>query len=583
YDAQKNTFATTFAEISVGCEACHGKGSAHVAWARDRNAGLAANPDDPSKGLAVLFDERRQAADWTPDPATGSPVEGRPLPSLRKEVETCGLCHERRSTIAEDWTPGHWLSDTQIVSGLREGLYFLDGQMRDEVYTYGTFKQSKMFAKGVTCSDCHDPHSGKLAAPADGLCLACHAGATYATPAHSHHADVAPAPGCPACHMPTRVYMVDDPRHDHGFRIPRPDLSVRFGTPNACNACHTDKSPQWAAEAIKAWGGSDRPGFQDYALAFHDAWEKAPHAEALLAKIAADPQVPAFARSSALGALAPYLSPNLLGLVRSGLADPDPMVRIGALDMLEGAPTAAIWPLAAPLLVDPVRGVRLRAVDLLAAVASARQPAADRAAFERAAREFVEAQNLNADRPDARVALGAFYARRGNAAEAEREFRTALQLVPQFAPAAIHLADLYRQMGRDADGVAVLSATIAVEPAAANLRHALGLALIRVRQSPEALVQLGEAVALDRTNETYVYAYAIALNAAGQSGEARAVLDGALARWPGSRRILSALVAISRDANDLPAALAYAERLAKLYPDDREIARFIEGVRGTVH
>ena len=192
---------------------------------------------------------------------------------LRKEVETCGLCHARRGEFSEDWVPGRSLSETHVVSPLTRGLYHADGQMRDEVYNYGSFKQSKMFAAGVTCSDCHEPHGAKLRVAGDGVCLQCHAPDKYATAAHNHHDGAKPAIACASCHMPTRTYMVVDRRHDHSFRIPRPDLSAKLGTPNACNDCHADKSPEWAAAAIERWFGSDREGFQKYAAAFHAAWQ----------------------------------------------------------------------------------------------------------------------------------------------------------------------------------------------------------------------------------------------------------------------------------------------------------------------
>ena len=178
--------------------------------------------------------------------------------------------------------------------------------------------------------------------------------------------------------MPTRTYMVVDPRHDHSLRIPRPDLSVKFGTPNACNDCHTDKSAEWAASAIESWYGPNRKGFQNYAEAFHAAWTDQPDAAKLLAVVAGDDNTPAFARASALTDLAPFVSPANVSLARAGLSDPDPMVRLGALDMLEGVPANQIWPLVAPLLSDPSRGVRIRAASLLAAVPTASQPTADR-------------------------------------------------------------------------------------------------------------------------------------------------------------------------------------------------------------
>ena len=241
----------------------------------------------------------------------------------------------------------------------RAGSISADGQMLDEVYNYGSFKQSKMFAAGVTCSDCHEPHAAKLRAPGDGVCLQCHAAGKYAAVAHHRHATADPALACASCHMPARTYMVVDRRHDHSFRIPRPDLSVTLGTPNACNDCHRDKPATWAAAAIESWHGPVRRGFQSYAEAFHAARTDHADAAALLAVVAADQNTPGIARATALSELGAHPSASIIPLARRAFADPDPMVRIGALDMLGNLPASQIWPLVSPLLSDSNRGVRI--------------------------------------------------------------------------------------------------------------------------------------------------------------------------------------------------------------------------------
>ena len=576
YDAASDRFATTFAEISVGCEACHGQGSAHVAWAREQQSWWPfGRKKDAAKGLAVRFGERSDAA-WTIDEVKGNAKRGRVPSMLRKEVETCGLCHARRGAFSEDWIPGEWLSDTHAVSGLTRGLYHADGQMLDEVYNYGSFKQSKMFAAGVTCSDCHEPHGAMLRLPGDAVCLQCHAASKYAAATHHHHEGVNPPLGCPSCHMPTHIYMVVDARHDHSLRIPRPDISVKLGTPNACNGCHTGKTAQWAAEAIERWYGPGRKGFQHYAEAFHAAWAGQADAGALLAAVASDPMTPAFARASALAELSSYVLPSNIDLAGRGLADPDPMVRTGALDMLENVPAPEIWPLVSPLLSDPSRGVRIKAAALLAAVPAASQPPADRERFEKAAAEFVAAQRLNADRPEARTALANFYVHRGLYSDAESEYKAALRLSPQFASAAVNLADLYRQLGRDADGGSVLRSAIAWMPNDPGLHHALGLTLVRLKQLDEALLELRRAAELDPDEARYIYVYAVALHSVGRGAEATKVLTDGLARHSGNRDILLALMTFSRDAGDLGSALDYARRLAKITPEDRDIANLIE-------
>ena len=584
YDAKTDHFTTNWAEISVGCEACHGQGSAHAAWARDQQSWWPfGKREDLNKGLLVRFDERRDAT-WAIDPKTRTARRSVAPVTLRKEVETCGLCHARRAGFHEDWIPGQWLSQTHVVEPLTRNTYHDDGQIRDveEPYNYAPFKQSKMFAAGVTCSDCHEPHSAKLRASGDGVCLQCHASDKYADASHRRHAGVASAPSCISCHMPVRTYMVVDPRHDHSFRIPRPDLSVKLGTPNACNDCHSDKTPQWAAATVEHWFGPDRKGFQTYGAAFHAARADQPDAAAFLAAVAADRNAPAVARAGALDELALRVSPANISAARTALTDLDPMVRIGALDMLDNMPAGQVWPWVAPLLSDPVRGVRIRAASLLAGVPTASQPPPDRERFERAAAEFIAAQRANADRPEARTTLGSFLARRGQPIEAETEYKAALLLSPQYAAASINLADLYRQLGRDGDGEAVLRAAIVASPRSAAARHAQGLALTRLRRPETALSEFRRAAELEPGEARYQYVYAVALHSAGQRDEAMTVLKEASKSHPSNREILQALVSFSRLAGDAEAALNYAERLAIIVPDDQGLAVLIRDLRRTV-
>lgn len=566
YDADANTFHTSWSDIEVSCEACHGPGSRHLAWSAGKGA-------DPNKGLAVAFSERAGVT-WSHDPATGIPRRSALQPQ-RIELETCGRCHSRRAELSEDWLPGRSLSSTHLVARLERGLYEADGQIEDEVYEYGSFRQSKMFAKGVTCSDCHDPHGLTLRAAGDGVCLQCHGAERYATPRHHFHEAASPPPACRSCHMAARTYMGVQVRHDHGFRVPRPDLTESLGTPNACNDCHKDKPAHWAAAAVEHWYGRERKGFQTFAEAFDAARHEKPEARDLLYRVAADPQTPGVARATAYAEMAPYLAADLLAELQRGLADSDPVVRLGALAGLEGADLEQRWTLAAGLLGDPVRAVRIEAVSLLAAMPMARLSPEEHQRFDRAAQDFVEVQRFNADRPEARVTLGAFYAQRGRIAEAEAEYRAAIQRESHYLQAYINLADLYRGLNRDQEGEVVLRSALAMAPADAAPPHALGLLLARQHRLGEAIAMLAKAAALDPQRPRYAYVYAIALNSQGQAMEAIRILEESHARHPADRETLTALISLNRETGNDASARHHAEELARLAPGDPAVAQLL--------
>jgi tetratricopeptide (TPR) repeat protein len=380
--------------------------------------------------------------------------------------------------------------------------------------------------------------------------------------------------------MPERTYMVVDKRHDHSFRVPRPDLSDKLQTNNACTDCHKDKPAAWAASAIQGWFGPERKGLQSYGEAFHAAWHDGPGAAVLLATVAADANAPSFARAGALDALAPHVSPANVGLARKGLADPDPMVRIAALDMLDGVPADQLWPFVSPALSDPIRGVRLRATSLLAGTPNDRLSPAERATLDRAIAEFLAAQALNADRPEARATLGSFHARRGETEEAEKEFQAALRLSPAYGPAAANLADLYRQLGREADAESVLRKALEASPRDAGLHHALGLTLVRLKKQDEAIAELARAAELEPDRARYAYVYAIGLDSMGRRADAIQALKDNLARHRGDRDTLSALISFSREGRDFASALKYAEQLAEADPNNAELKGLIETLRG---
>lgn len=558
FDAASNTYATTYAEMNVACEACHGPGKAHVAWA---NAGATADGD---RGLVVALDER-DGVHWKISPDTGNAVRSGPA-HPRNELAVCAQCHSRRAPFAEGMAHGGRLLDTHDISLLTEGLYFPDGQQQDEVYNVGSFMQSKMFAAGVTCSDCHDPHTGKPRAEGNAVCAQCHLPAKYDAPAHTLHATGSAGSECASCHMPTRTYMGVDDRHDHSFRIPRPDLGAALGTPDACTSCHADRDAAWAANVLEQQFGPPHKGFQTFGPVFHAAREGAPGAGPSLMALAADPANPAIVRASALAHLSPYLSTATLPAIEAGARDPDPMVRGAAMDALLAVPPQERVRIAAGLIDDPSRLVRIKAARVLAVAPDDGMAPPMRARLQKVFDEYIASQRANADRPESHINLGLFHAERRDPLAAEAAYRAAMTLEPDFLPAYLNLADLYRAHGREAEAEASLAAGLALAPGNADLSHALGLLRVRQGRLDEALPLLAQAAQAAPDNLRYAYIHGIALNDSGHPAQAIAELERALARFPNSPELLTALRDYSRAAGDEAAAARYEKRLAQAMP-----------------
>jgi tetratricopeptide (TPR) repeat protein len=419
YNPVTDQYSTTFSEINVSCEECHGPGSVHVGLARsispfwDREIGY---------GLPNLKDK-----------------------NLSVQIETCAKCHARRNQVHEDFRPGGEFLDyyePQLLSDPR--LYHANGQILDEVYEYGSFMQSRMHANKVRCSDCHDPHSLQLKFTGNKLCTQCHVPGKYDTPTHHHHKEGTAGAQCIECHMPARLYMVIDKRRDHGFRAPRPDLTVEFGTPNACNDCHTkpEETPQWAAEAVRKWYGPKRHDDPHWTPAFAAGREGKPEGEKLLLELLARTTTPVIVTATAIDLLGNYRSEAALKAQRDALYSSDPLMRLTATRAIPFDVDPSVVSDVARMLSDPVRRVRLAAVERLVDVPIEALTNEQRRAFEDAMIDFRESQEMSLDQAGGNLSLAILARRYGRPAEAIEHLRNAIRLQPYLAGPRMELASL---------------------------------------------------------------------------------------------------------------------------------------------
>lgn len=563
YDTEADRFASSWSEISVGCEACHGPGSNHLRWAQQGG-------NDAHKGLTLLLDERRGAG-WRLELDQLTASRSRPRGEGR-EIDVCAQCHARRSQLAEGYHPGKPLLDHYRPALLEPPLYHADGQQRDEVFVWGSFLQSKMHAQGVTCSDCHQPHTQKLRAEGNALCAQCHLPSHFDAPAHHFHPPQSAGAQCVNCHMPETTYMMVDPRRDHSLRIPRPDLSVSLGTPNACTACHAEQGAEWAAEQIRRRYPQPAAGYQGFAETFAAAEQGRPGAPAALLNLLADPSLPTLVRASAAGRLSLTGPVRDWQVLRAGLDDPSPLVRQATIGALATAPAQlrAAW--LPVLLQDRRRSVRSAAARALVAV---ELPPEHQTAFAKALDEYQAELELQADRAEARSALALLRLRQGRLEEAEQQLQAAVRLDPLHTPAYLNLADLRRAQGREADAEQMLRQGLAQRPEDALLHYALGLALVRQRQAEAALQSLQRAHGLQPGDARIAYAYALALEP-GQPEQALALLGEALQRNPFDPDLLWAAASYSLKHGRTAAARSYAERLLAIDPQSAQAQALLQ-------
>lgn len=563
YDSKTHTFKTSWSEINVSCEACHGPASNHLSWTKTL-LGRKLNDSDKHSRFGFSLDERRNVS-WKIDNKTGTAQRSQQR-ETSKEIEVCAQCHSRRSAMTNNYEPGKSFADHYQLRLLDENMYFADGQIQDEVYVHGSFLQSKMYHAGVTCSDCHEPHSLKLRQEGNGVCLQCHMAEKFDTKKHHFHKDDSTGALCAECHMPTRNYMVVDPRHDHSIRIPRPDQSLNLGTPNACNNCHKDKKPEWAAKQVKTWYGHDAKGFQSYAVALHDARQGKPATGSSLADLIRTSQTPDIARATAISHIPPYLNQSNIDVIQLGLNDSSPNVRAATVSALESVPEKPRRVLTLPLLNDNARSVRIEAARIIAATSDKDLSKEQKAQLEKSLKEYIETQLSNAERPESQTNLGSLYVALGEFDKALQAFNTAIELNPVFVPAYINLADAYRAQGNEVKAEEILRRILKHTPDSALAYHALGLSLIRQQRNTDAVKELRQAATLDPDNARYIYVYAVALNSTGDPKQAVLVLKGANVAHPNNIDILNALVAFHRDLGNEAAAKSYARKLQAISP-----------------
>jgi tetratricopeptide (TPR) repeat protein len=530
FDGQN--YHSSYSGINVNCQACHGPGSKHIKWLKDKTI--------KSKGLIVDFKSMNN----------------------KQQVELCAHCHSRRAQISDDYKHAVPFNEQYIPATLRPDLYYADGQIKDEVFVYGSFIQSKMYQQGVSCVDCHNPHSLKINHKGNKVCTQCHNNnpkkryptlktKDYDSPKHTHHKANSQASQCVNCHMPETVYMKVDPRRDHSFKVPNPKISINTDIPNACNNCHKDKTPQWAADYVKKW----------YARNYQNSPVLINNDNRLIA-IATNENEPEIFRASSINLLNLNNKKSIATLIKA-LNSSSVMVKYAALNKLSVFPARTTKKFIQPLLNDKNKVIRATAASIIASA----QDDSD-ALYNKAIQEYESMQHAVSDQPESYVNLARLALKFKDQEKAIQLLKRAILVDKHFVPAYVLLTQIYSIQQRESKVNEVLVAGLKANPKAPSLYYSQGLYYAHIKQFEKAKVALDETLSLDPNFPRAALNLSLVHLKLNKPQKALETLKVANQNNPNDIDILNTLISIYVQQKNHQQATIYLKKLLKLQPNN---------------
>lgn len=548
YDFETDSYQTTFSQITVSCESCHGPAKQHIDYINS----------DYKDG----------------DKITGSYLLMAKNSTQMQEIQSCFPCHARKGNISAHLLNTNEILDDYIPEIPSTEFYHADGQQDDEDYTYASFLQSKMFRHNVKCSNCHNPHSGKLIIAGNGVCNQCHTKEKYDAPGHTFHAIGTDGAACKNCHMPSKNYMGNDLRHDHIFRVPRPDLSAKYGTPNACNDCHKNKSAQWAADAVVKWFGANRP--------YHFAEDLIPgskmdaSSQAHLIKLLGDTAVSSIIQATAVHYMGGIQNNNSLQAIIQQLNNANAQVRYRAIIALTNFPPLQWQASVVPMLQDKVRAVRIAAANLLLTANDPQNLGQFGEPYQKAASELNSYILYQSDFATGDVMAADYFLKIRNYDRAESFYLRGIQKDSAMNYARLNLSAMYNIMGRNADALKVLQAALKTDPKNDRIYFNLALLYNELNEPLQVEQNLKKAIALNTTNPRVYYNYGVLLQQKNKASEAEKQYIKALSFAPNDADINYALCVLYIQGNKPTQAIPYAKTLQRNYPGDQRFLPILQ-------
>jgi tetratricopeptide (TPR) repeat protein len=550
YDFNQDSYNTTWSEINVSCESCHGPGGGHVSFVQ--SAAVKEGEHLPNAGLWYGKNTKPQL-----------------------QLNTCATCHARKADLSSTLLHTDEIMDDLIPQVIGNEFYFPDGQIREEDYEYGSFAQSKMFHNNVRCSSCHNPHSGKLILPGNALCMTCHK-PKYDTKEHHFHMINTEGSQCINCHMATKTYMGVDHRRDHSFRIPRPDQSVVYGTPNACTSCHKDKSASWAANVInKNYGDKRAYHFSDDLLPGSQLTDKS---ETHLIKLLGDTTQPEIARATAANYLANIQTPTTAEALTRALHDKRALVRYHAIRALENFPPQVWQSAAQQTLTDKVRAVRIAAADLFHRLPAEAIPASVKGAYFTADTENRKYLQYQTDFAVGNVMLADYELQGGDQLNAILHYLRGLKKDSLMNYARLNLSAAYSNTGKNPEALEVLQQAAAIDQSNDRIFYNLGLLYYELQNIPSALTNFDKATRLGSTNPGVYYNYGLLLQQQEKLKEAEQILLRGYALSPAAANINYALAYLYLRENHPQKARLHAKALQKMDPSNPDYQQLFKNL-----
>ena len=549
YDETTKHYNTEYSIINVSCEACHGPGKEHVTQVKD-------------------LGEAYKASD--------SKLQMTSNISSQQLVDQCARCHMRREQFSENFNYEGTLLDHYFPQLLESPTYYADGQILDENYVYGSFIQSKMYHNGVSCKDCHNSHSLKLKFDGNKLCMQCHEPEKYDVDSHHKHEGLEDASQCINCHMTGKTYMGIDYRRDHSFRIPRPDQSIKYDTPNACVQCHTDKTNEWAWKGFKKlYGEPDSIHFSDE-LAPGIAGETNAH-EGLF-ELVQNKKRPDIARASAVMALQNYNLQNRINEFMAFLSDESPLVRGATIDVLSQSNTTDFMSYLLPLLKDSKRTVRVKAFFALGDVPEANIPENYKADYKNVAKEFESYLKINADFSGGQAKKASYYQKKGDLQQAKSAYEKALDIDGNNNIVRSNLANMYYNLGETDKAEKAFREVIKQEPEFGLTYYSLGLLLAELNRIDNAIIEMEKAYQLLPDNVRIIYNLSLMYSKANNSKAAERTLMEGIKIYPNNEDLLYALAFQYVNEKQEQKAIKIINRLLQINPNNTNYQNLLKNI-----